>query len=84
MSENAGGGYETILYEKKGRRATITLSRPERRNATTTQMYEEILAAARTADHDAEVRVVVLTGAGTAFCAGQDQGVTSNQDKPTY
>jgi enoyl-CoA hydratase/carnithine racemase len=84
MSENAGAGYETILYEKKGRRATITLNRPERRNATTTQMYEEILAAARTADHDPEVRVVILTGAGTAFCAGQDQSVTSKQDKAAY
>lgn len=84
MSEISGAGYATILYEKKGRRATITLNRPERRNATTTQMYEEILAAAQTADQDPELRVVILTGAGTVFCAGQDHSVTSRQDTASY
>ena len=84
MSEISRAGYETILYEKKGRRATITLNRPERRNATTAQMYEEILATAQIADRDSEVRVVILTGAGTAFCAGQDNSVTSEQGSAEY
>jgi len=84
MLEDSKAGYETILYEKNGRRATITLNRPERRNATTTQMYEEILAAAQAADRDPEVRAVILTGAGTVFCAGQDQSLTSKQDKVAY
>lgn len=75
---------ETIFYEKKGPRATITLNRPEKRNATTTRMYEEIFAAAKDADQDPEIRVVILTGAGTVFCAGQDHSVTSTQDKAAY
>ncbi|MFB3779260.1 MAG: enoyl-CoA hydratase/isomerase family protein [Bryobacteraceae bacterium] len=84
MSENAVTQYETILCEKKGMRTTITLNRPEKRNATNTKLYEELLDAARAADADPETRVVILTGAGTVFCAGQDQSVTSKQDKTTY
>lgn len=76
--------FETILYEKQGARANLTLNRPERRNATNTRMYEEILAAAADADADAAVRVVVLTGAGTVFCAGQDNSATSKEDVAGY
>lgn len=84
MSEAPRSQHETILYDKKGSRATITLNRPERRNATTSQMYEKVLAAAQAAEHDSEVRVVILTGAGTAFCAGQDNSVTSEQGSTEY
>jgi 2-(1,2-epoxy-1,2-dihydrophenyl)acetyl-CoA isomerase len=76
--------FETILYEKQGARARITLNRPERRNATNTRMYEEILAAAMDADGDPAIRVVVLTGAGTVFCAGQDNSATSKEDVAGY
>lgn len=84
MSETPRVPYQTILYDTKGRRATITLNRPERRNATTAQMYAEILAAAQAADRDPEVRVLILTGAGSVFCAGQDHSVTSQQDTAAY
>lgn len=84
MSDTPRSQYETILYDTKGRRATITLNRPERRNATTARMYEEILAAAQAADQDPEVRVLILTGAGSVFCAGQDHSVTSQQDTAAY
>ena len=84
MVVNARTQYETILYDKAGRRATITLNRPERRNATTAQMYEEILTAARAAERDSDVRVVIVTGAGTAFCAGQDNSATSKEDTAGY
>jgi 2-(1,2-epoxy-1,2-dihydrophenyl)acetyl-CoA isomerase len=84
MVENANPQYETILYDQAGRRATITLNRPERRNATTTQMYEEVLEAARGAERDADVRVLIVTGAGTAFCAGQDNSATSKTDAAGY
>jgi enoyl-CoA hydratase/carnithine racemase len=52
--------------------ATITLDRPSRLNAATDQMVEEFIGCLDRTDHDEEVRVVVVTGAGRAFCAGAD------------
>ena len=54
--------------------ATITLHRPERLNAFTPVMAAELAGAAAAADADADVRVVLVTGAGRAFCAGADLG----------
>jgi enoyl-CoA hydratase/carnithine racemase len=65
-------GYETILYQVDDRVATITLNRPERMNALSQKSRVEIPLAIRAADQDPEVRVVVITGAGKAFCAGYD------------
>lgn len=64
--------WEYILLEKKDNIATITLNRPERYNAFAGRMREEILEAVEDAGADPEVRVVVFTGAGKAFCAGGD------------
>jgi 2-(1,2-epoxy-1,2-dihydrophenyl)acetyl-CoA isomerase len=52
--------------------ATITLNRPDALNSLTVPMKEELLRVLRSVEHDAAVRAVVLTGAGRAFCAGQD------------
>lgn len=63
--------YETILYEKKGRIATVTLNRPHRGNAYGRTTPDELKAAWKAADGDAEVRVVVFTAAGNRyFCTG--------------
>ena len=64
--------YEDILYEIEDRVATITINRPEAMNACTLDTYREIEDAFREARDDDEVRVVVLTGSGRAFCAGDD------------
>jgi enoyl-CoA hydratase/carnithine racemase len=64
--------YEQILTEKSDGILTITLNRPERLNAWTAQMGYELRAAFDDADADDEVRVVIVTGAGRAFCAGAD------------
>jgi 2-(1,2-epoxy-1,2-dihydrophenyl)acetyl-CoA isomerase len=64
--------YETILYAVEEQIATITLNRPEKRNAYVPQMGEDVVAAFRTARDDAAVRAVILTGAGQGFCAGVD------------
>jgi enoyl-CoA hydratase len=65
---------DTVLYEAADAVATLTLNRPERRNAITPQLVEDFGAAlARALDDDA-VRVVRLRGAGSAFCAGYDIG----------
>ena len=65
---------ETIILEKKEGIATITLNRPEKLNAWSTQMGEEFLEALNDIDSDSTIRVVVITGAGRAFCAGADVG----------
>jgi enoyl-CoA hydratase/carnithine racemase len=64
--------YKDILVEKDGYVATLTLNRPEHLNALTISMQEELFAALREVDGDPEVRAIVITGAGRAFCAGID------------
>jgi len=70
--------YRQIIYEVRDRIATITLNRPEQLNAWTDIMSDEVYRATHEADRDPEVRVLILTGAGRAFCAGGDvTGFTS-------
>ncbi len=64
--------YETIRLDAKDRVATITLNRPERMNAWTPKMAVELSDALAACNENDEVRAVVLTGAGRAFCAGAD------------
>jgi 2-(1,2-epoxy-1,2-dihydrophenyl)acetyl-CoA isomerase len=71
-ADRAAPGVATVRYEVADAVATITLDRPDALNALTVPMKGELLAALRTAGRDRNVRVVVLTGAGRAFCAGQD------------
>lgn len=66
--------YETIRYATEDAIATITLARPDRLNAFTQQMLEDVLDALDRAEADDDVRVVVFTGEGRAFCAGADLG----------
>ena len=65
-------GFERILYEKSPPRATITLNRPEILNAFDFRMLRELARACEDASWDDDLRVVVLTGAGRAFCVGAD------------
>lgn len=67
--------YDSILLDVAGSVATITLNRPEKLNAFTRQMGAELIDALDRTDADDEVRVVVVTGAGRAFCAGADLSV---------
>ena len=66
--------YETIRFEIEDRVATITLNRPERLNAWNDSMDSEIQHALRHCDENDDVRSVVITGSGRAFCAGADLG----------
>jgi enoyl-CoA hydratase len=64
--------FETLLYEIESGRARITLNRPEKRNALSFQLQEELHEALWEADNDTEVHAVILRGAGRSFCAGYD------------
>lgn len=75
--------FETVLYEVTGHVARITINRPEKRNALNVTVMQELREAVALSRTDAEVRVVVLTGAGDkAFSAGGDMGgFTAEQSK---
>ena len=64
--------FETILYEKKNNSVLITLNRPEKLNAWTPFMAEELAKAITKANEDNSVGAIVMTGAGKGFCAGAD------------
>ena len=64
--------FEQIRYEVAEGIATITLNRPEKLNAVTSALIQELIAGFEAADGDDAVRVVIVTGAGRAFCAGAD------------
>jgi enoyl-CoA hydratase/carnithine racemase len=68
---------QETLYVAAGRVATITLHRPDKLNAWTAVMEQEVRAAMNEAERDENVRVIVLTGAGRGFCAGADMSLLS-------
>ena len=65
---------DTVLYEVADDIATVTLNRPDQLNSMTTDLLESALEALEEAASDDDVKVVILTGAGKAFCAGGDLG----------
>jgi len=65
--------YQYIKYAKnKSRIALITLNRPEKRNPLTLKLREELIEALKEAERDEQIDVIILTGAGEAFCSGGD------------
>jgi len=64
--------YPDILYKKEGHIATITLNRPDKMNSFSGQMSDSIYRAVVDSSEDKKIRVIILTGAGRAFCAGAD------------
>jgi enoyl-CoA hydratase/carnithine racemase len=74
--------FEEILYDVEDRVATITLHRPEKLNAQTGQMTAELHQAFAGAESDDDVRAVIVTGAGRAFCAGSDMSAGPREPLP--
>lgn len=70
--------YELIIFDVAGQIATITLNRPERLNAWTYEMSNEIWDALMKVENDPNLRVTIITGAGRGFCAGADLSRGSN------
>ena len=75
-------GYKTIILEKKDKIAKITLNIPDRLNALDLVMREELKDAFIDIGRDPDVRVVLITGAGKAFCAGGDVGTMEGVTAP--
>lgn len=76
---------EMVLYTVEGSRATLTLNRPQKYNALCRPMAKPILKAIASAEQDPLIRVLVITGTGKAFCAGQDlsePGVVPSPETP--
>lgn len=69
---DTSAAFETLRYAKEGRIARLTLNRPERLNAISILMPDEIARAVGEANADDDIHVIVLEGAGPAFCAGYD------------
>ena len=65
---------ETILYDVEDGILTITLNRPDRLNAFNNEMRDEVITALDMADADDDVKAIIFTGSGRAFCAGADLG----------
>lgn len=64
--------FETILFEVANGAARLTLNRPDRLNSFTVQMHDEVAQALAQVESDSSARVLLITGAGRGFCAGQD------------
>jgi enoyl-CoA hydratase/carnithine racemase len=74
--------FEAVRVDLEAHVATVTLSRPERRNALSYRAYDELEAAFRAAAADPEVRCVIVTGADPAFCSGDDVSEIMAGEKP--
>jgi enoyl-CoA hydratase len=81
--------FKTVLYEVRDHVAEIRFNRPQRLNAVVQQLYDDLCAALRRAEEDRDVRAVLLTGEGRAFCVGADlkehkAGMRSAFDRHRY
>jgi 2-(1,2-epoxy-1,2-dihydrophenyl)acetyl-CoA isomerase len=90
MSLKDEGGHSTIataetplVIERDGRVMILTLNRPAQLNALNPELHRLLHAAVIDAAHDADIGVVVLTGAGRAFCSGGDMGTRKDSSAPT-
>jgi enoyl-CoA hydratase/carnithine racemase len=77
-SEAMSADSDPVLYKTADRVATVTLNRPDRLNAWTPDMAEQLRTALMRAEADPEIRAIVITGAGRGFCAGADMARLSS------
>jgi enoyl-CoA hydratase len=80
---SAATGRPVVLVERDGPLLTVTLNRPQVRNAVNRQVFELVAAAMGTLDADPQPRVGIVTGAGGTFCAGMDLKAFSQGERPS-
>jgi enoyl-CoA hydratase/carnithine racemase len=83
----SGTTFETLLVDHVGGIVTVTLNRPEKKNAANAAMWAELLAVARDIAPRTDVRAVIVTGAGGEFCSGADvsgMGARTGSDAPMH
>jgi crotonobetainyl-CoA hydratase len=79
---SGGTAADEVLVERRGHVAIVTLNRPEKLNAVTQTMAIALGGALHDLDEDSEIRAIVLTGGGRAFCAGADLGARLGGQRP--
>jgi enoyl-CoA hydratase/carnithine racemase len=84
VTETATTGSRTVLLTEQGPAARVTLNRPEKRNALSLELMEELNAALRTLGANPDVRAIVIDAAGSVFSAGHDLGEMVGRDLPFY
>jgi enoyl-CoA hydratase/carnithine racemase len=84
VATRASTDFRNLLVRREGATATITLNRPEKRNALSLELMQELIAAFERLEADAEVRVIVVEGAGPVFSAGHDLGEMVGRDAAFY
>jgi enoyl-CoA hydratase/carnithine racemase len=84
VATTASTDFRNLLVRRDGPAATITLNRPEKRNALSLELMEELIAAFEALGADREVRAIVVEGAGPAFSAGHDLGEMVARDAAFY
>jgi enoyl-CoA hydratase/carnithine racemase len=75
---------EHLLCRREGSVATVTLNRPERRNALSLELIEDLIACFHNLDADSHVKVVILAASGAAFCSGHDLAGMTGRTLPEY
>ncbi|NWJ45385.1 MAG: enoyl-CoA hydratase [Chloroflexi bacterium] len=76
--------YQFVLFDRSEGVGLVTLNRPEQLNAFTLQMLEELLNVFKGMERDPEVRAIILTGAGKAFCGGEDFKARAQQETQAF
>jgi enoyl-CoA hydratase/carnithine racemase len=77
-------GFKTVLLREQGPATGVTLNRPEKRNALSLELMEELIATLRMLGANPDARAIVIEGAGVAFSAGHDLGEMVGRDLPFY
>jgi len=84
VATSASTEFRNLLVRREGPAATITLNRPEKRNALSLELMEELIAAFEAVGSESDLRVIVVEGAGPVFSAGHDLGEMIGRDAAFY